>query len=35
MPKGNKVTCYGYYTKEWYYVQYKDFVGFCNKNYLK
>lgn len=35
MPKGDKVTCYGYYTKEWYYVQYKDFVGFCDKNYLK
>ena len=35
MSKGDKVTCYGYYTKDWYYVQYKNFVGFCDKNWLK
>lgn len=35
MPKGSKVTCYGYYTDNWYYVVYKDLVGFCSKNYLK
>ena len=35
MSKGDKVTCYGYYTKDWYYVQYIDFVGFCDKNWLK
>lgn len=35
IPRGDKVTCYGYYTNDWYYVQYKTYVGFCSKNYLK
>jgi GH25 family lysozyme M1 (1,4-beta-N-acetylmuramidase) len=35
IPKGKKVTCYGYYTKDWYYVQYGKIVGFCSKKYLK
>ena len=35
IPKGDKVTCYGYYTGEWYYVKYGDQTGFCNKTWLK
>ena len=35
IPKNQKVQCYGYYTKDWYYVQYKNFTGFCMKKYLK
>ena len=44
MPKGTKVDCYGYYTKNkddsvWLYVAYKKdnktYTGFCSKNYLK
>lgn len=44
MPKGAKVDCYGYYTKNddgsvWMYVNYKvgskTYIGFCSKNYLK
>lgn len=40
LPKGTKVTCYGYYTKNtataWLYVKDKDgVVGFCSKKYLK
>ena len=35
IPKNSKVTCYGYYTNNWYYVQYKDYTGFCSKDYLK
>lgn len=40
LPKGTKVTCYGYYTKNnatvWLYVKDKDgAVGFCSKKYLK
>lgn len=40
MPKGAKVQCYGYYTKEtdgtiWLYVIYNGQVGFSSKRYLK
>lgn len=44
MPKGAKVDCYGYYTKNeddtvWMLVSYKannkTYTGFCSKNYLK
>lgn len=41
LPKGRKVTCYGYYTKNgatpWLYVQDQKTgaVGFCSKKYLK
>ena len=35
MPKGAKVTCYGYYTGNWYYVKYNNLTGFCAKEYLK
>ena len=44
MPKGAKVDCYGYYTKNsddsvWMLVAYKQnnktYTGFCSKNYLK
>ena len=40
MPKGTKVTCYGYYTKNdatvWLYVKDQDGVlGYCSKKYLK
>lgn len=40
MPKGEKVQCYGYYTKEsdgtvWLYVVYKGQTGFASKRYLE
>ena len=40
MPKGAKVTCYGYYTKHdatvWLYVKDQDgTLGYCSKKYLK
>ena len=40
MPKGTKVTWYGYYTGSWKYVKvangaYKGKVGFCSQKYLK
>lgn len=40
MPKGEKVQCYGYYTKEtdgtvWLYVVYKGQTGFASKRYFK
>lgn len=40
LPKGTKVTCYGYYTQNgttvWLYVKDKDgAVGFCSKKYLE
>lgn len=35
IPKNGEVHCYGYYTKEWYYVKYKNLTGFCLKKYLK
>lgn len=44
IPKGDKVTCYGYYTNvngtKWYYVTYKNskgicFTGFVSSKYLK
>lgn len=39
IPKGSKVTCYGYYTKAgstiWLYVQYGKYTGFAYKKYLK
>ena len=40
MPKGTKVTCYGYYTKNdatvWLYVKDQDgALGYCSKKYLK
>lgn len=35
IPKGKKVTCYGYYTGDWYYVKYGDYTGFCSKNWLQ
>ena len=39
VPKGGKVQCYGYYTKEsggtvWLYVVYNEKVGFISKRYL-
>lgn len=39
IPKGKKVTCYGYYTKNgstiWLLVQYGKYTGFVSKAYLK
>lgn len=35
MPAGTKVTCYGYYTNDWYYVKCGGYTGFCYKTYLK
>ncbi len=35
MPEGSKVTCYGYYTGDWYYVVYGKYTGFCSKKYLR
>ena len=40
MAQGEKVQCYGYYTKEsdgtvWLYVVYKGQTGFASKRYLK
>lgn len=35
IPKNATVTCYGYYTDEWYYVTYNGYTGFCNKQWLK
>ncbi len=35
IPKGKKVTCYGYYTGDWYYVKYRNYTGFCSKNWLR
>ena len=35
IPKGKKVTCYGYYTGDWYYVKYGDYTGFCSKDWLQ
>lgn len=35
IPKGKKVTCYGYYTSDWYYVKYGDYTGFCSKDWLQ
>lgn len=39
IPKGDKVTCYGYYTTvsgtKWYLVAYGDYTGFCSSKYLK
>ena len=35
IPKGDKVTCYGYYTNDWYYVKYNNYTGFCLKDYLQ
>lgn len=38
IPKGNKVTCYGYYTPvngtNWYLVSYKTLTGFVSSKYL-
>lgn len=39
IPKGSKVTCYGYYTKsgniDWLFVQYGKYTGFVSENYIK
>lgn len=39
MHPGDTVTCYGYHTKDWYYVQYVSgkttYEGFCVKTYLR
>lgn len=39
MHPGDTVTCYGYHTKDWYYVQYvsgkRTYEGFCVKTYLR
>lgn len=39
MYPGDKVMCYGYYTKrnevDWYYVVYNGIVGFCSSQYLE
>lgn len=39
IPKGNKVRCYGYYTKvgntPWLYVAYGKYTGFVSRDYLK
>ena len=35
LPKGTEVICYGYHTKDWYYVVYGETAGFCMKKYLK
>lgn len=35
IPRGGKVTCYGYHTGDWYYVAYGNYEGFCVKDYLK
>ena len=38
LPNAAVVYCYGYHTKDWYYVQYAThytlYTGFCNKKYL-
>lgn len=38
IPKGNVVTCYGYYTSingvKWYYVVFNDYTGFVSSEYL-
>lgn len=31
IPPNQEVHCYGYYTKDWYYIQYKNLTGFCVK----
>lgn len=35
IPRGKKVTCYGYHTGEWLLVKYGNKTGFCNKHYLE
>lgn len=35
IPKNATVTCYGYYTDDWYYVTYDKYTGFCNSKWLK
>lgn len=39
VPKGKKVTCYGYYTtvndNKWYLITYKDITGFVSSKYLE
>lgn len=35
IPYDTNVTCYGYYTDDWYCVQYNGQVGYCNKQWLK
>ncbi len=39
IPKGSKVTCYGYFTTvggtKWYYVVYENYKGFVSSAYLK
>lgn len=39
IPKGDKVTCYGYYTTvsgtKWLLVAYEGYTGFCSSKYLK
>jgi len=35
IPNNATVSCYGYYTDNWYFIQYKDFTGFCSSAYLK
>lgn len=34
IPKGESVKWYGYFTGSWYYVIYKDYVGYVSKYYL-
>lgn len=35
IPKNQNVECYGYHTNNWYYVKYKNFIGFCSNKWLK
>lgn len=35
IPKGEEVTYYGYSVGDWYYVKYKEYTGFCLKNWLQ
>lgn len=35
IPKGEEVTHTGYSVGKWYYVKYKDYIGFCLNDWLQ
>ena len=35
IPRGDEVEYYGYSIGDWYYVKYKEYTGFCLKNWLQ
>lgn len=35
IPKGEEVIHYNYSVGDWYYIKYKDYTGFCLKNWLQ